>query len=42
VAEAGLDADPVRDDDVALPKGQRRAVQVSFVVDQRLPHVADS
>jgi hypothetical protein len=42
VAEAGLHADPLRDDDVAVPKGQRRSVQVSFVVDQSLLHIADS
>jgi len=42
VAEAGLHADPLRDDHLTVLKGQRRAVQVSFTVDQSLLHMADT
>ena len=42
VAETGLHADSLRDNHIAVPNTQRRAVQPSLTVDQPLPHSADA
>ena len=42
VAETGLHADSLRDNHIAVPNTQRRAVEPSLTVDQPLPHSADA